>query len=273
MTKGGGDGRLAEVQVEPPIHLVILSHGLAGRPADLAYLAEQLRAQVGGSNLHILPSKCNWRKTTDGIAKGGHRLASEIREVVEAHPSLKFISMVGNSLGGCYVRFAAHLLLDENGLMAGLHPHSLITIASPHLGVRNYTWIPLPHWFTQSLAPLIFGQTGRDMFLCDDEEKPLVARMAHEPEFLAAMKAFKQRRLYANLHGDFMVCAGREQGAGLLGYLELSLMLTPTILRDRSLWALHPLHQMQGSYVNVFTQRRGKSSTSFREYLGPAGAP
>lgn len=76
--------------------------------------------------------------TTDGVEAGGRRLADEIRRIVDATPSLQFLTLLGTSLGGIYCRVAAALLLDENGTtMYGLTPLRLTTLASPHLGVGH----------------------------------------------------------------------------------------------------------------------------------------
>jgi predicted esterase YcpF (UPF0227 family) len=46
----------------------------------------------------------------DGVPAGAARIADEVRAVVAANPSLVYISLVGNSLGGIYARYAAALM-------------------------------------------------------------------------------------------------------------------------------------------------------------------
>ena len=101
----------------------------------------------------------------------------QVREVVGQNPSLKRISIVGNSLGGLYARYAISMLYEAKdkvrGLIvlviismpppaapadgcfraaywpiqtiAGLEPQTFMTIASPHLGVRKYLGFPVSH--------------------------------------------------------------------------------------------------------------------------------
>ncbi|CAN0105744.1 unnamed protein product, partial [Hapterophycus canaliculatus] len=193
--------------------------------------------------------------------------ARQIRELVRSTPSLSRISLVGNSFGGLYVRYAAKLLYDagdagdgaEGGdsagsepggggggkeTVAGLTPSMFMTIASPHLGVRRYTYVPLPTPL-HPLAGVVVGQTGNDLFLkidkqedktsgegegeggvgvegetasgageeaaaagrpaTDGRETAVLYEMATSEEFLRPLKAFRRRRAYANFRGDFLV--------------------------------------------------------------------
>ncbi len=187
--------------------------------------------------------------------------APQILEVVSSRPSLSRISLVGNSLGGLYMRYAAKLLYRDDGgaravgaaaggggaTVAGLQPSVFMTIASPHLGVRRFTYVPLPAML-HPLAGVVMGKTGADLFLskpwsaaaqpdsppsdagdsrtghdeaaetCEaregggraggGREAPLLYNMATSEEFLRPLKAFRWRRAYANRHGDFMVPYG-----------------------------------------------------------------
>ncbi|CAM9376067.1 unnamed protein product [Choristocarpus tenellus] len=92
-----------------PLHLVVLVHGLKGKPEDMTYLKEALDS-VGGSNVLVHLARCNEKNTFDGVVNGGTRLAKEIEGVIKANPSLAWISVVGNSLGGLYSRYAVKLL-------------------------------------------------------------------------------------------------------------------------------------------------------------------
>ncbi|CAM9681198.1 unnamed protein product [Ectocarpus fasciculatus] len=222
-----------------PAHLVVLAHGLSGTPEDLTYLKQSLERE-GGSEILVHSARRNEGKTKDGVVKGGSRLAEEIREVVKSTPSLSRISLVGNSLGGLYVRYAAKLLYrDETtggadgggagATVAGLSPSVFMTIATPHLGVRRFTYVPLPSPL-HSLAGVFVGKTGHDLFLSrrksgggevggearaaaaaaakDGRENSLLYNMATTEDFLRPLKAFRWRRAYANRRGDFMVPYG-----------------------------------------------------------------
>ncbi|CAN0476890.1 unnamed protein product, partial [Laminaria digitata] len=163
----------------------------------------------------------------------------QVRGVVERTPSLSRISLVGNSLGGLYVRYAVKLLYRAGGAaaagetVAGLKPSVFMTIASPHLGVRRFTYVPLPTPL-HALASVFVGKTGSDLFLERNggragsgvgvgvgagtgvgvgtgkagREASLLYEMATSEEFLRPLKAFRWRRAYANRRGDFMVPYG-----------------------------------------------------------------
>lgn len=96
----------------------------------------------------------------------------QILELVGSRPSLSRISLVGNSLGGLYVRYAAKLLYNHGdagvpgvaATIAGLEPSVFMTIACPHLGVRRFTYVPLPS-LLHPLAGVFVGKTGADLFL------------------------------------------------------------------------------------------------------------
>ena len=109
----------------------------------------------------------NQGRTRDGVAAGGRRLAAEVERVVAdvAHRggSLRSISLVGNSLGGLYARHAAAELWDaQSGRIAGLEPDAFVSVGCPHLGVRRYTFLPLPPPL-QALGPLVAGRTADDL--------------------------------------------------------------------------------------------------------------
>lgn len=191
--------------------------------------------------------------------------------MVKSHPSLTRISLVGNSLGGLYVRYAAKLLysgehensedsqqtihkdeIDDNsadsmtsatpgdgenaskkkgastsetrpgGTVAGLEPSIFMTIAAPHLGVRNFTYVPL-HPKLKPLASAFAGKSGSDLFMLTSKDgsgeavtsetgesdeiarRSLLYEMSTSEEYLIPLKVFRRRRAYANRRGDFMV--------------------------------------------------------------------
>merc|ERR1712146_351900 len=145
---------------------------------------------------HIV--RCNEQRTGDGVIQGGLRLANEINEMVHYYkttnyPNLKYISIVGNSLGGLYARFALSEIkifeketvsdkqFNENEISekpeatgdnetlqmgGGLLPHTFLTTVSPHLGAKSFTYIPLPEAVFPVLGK-VMGQTGSDLLLMD----------------------------------------------------------------------------------------------------------
>ena len=238
-----------------PTRLVVIQHGLYGDAVNMHVLRTQIESAASGDTLVHLASS-NEGLTRDGIAAGGRRLAAEVRRVAAQQPTLQTLSLVGNSLGGLYARYAASELLDSGGLMAGLTPDALCTIGSPHLGVRRYTYLPVPSLLRQQLGPIVAGRTADELLLqdgdhryvnerstderytdkgqtpsrstpnrastrgglggglVDDAGDELLLRMSTGARHLAALRAFRRRRLYANLFGDFMVPCGT---AAILG--------------------------------------------------------
>ena len=201
---------LTAVLAAQPQHLVVLQHGLYGTKANMMVLQQKLHAYGGGRVCAHL-AESNEGRTRDGVAAGGRRLADEIRDVVRKKPTLQTISLVGNSLGGLYVRAAAAYILDDKRLQ--LEPRVLVTTGCPHLGVRRYTYLPLPR-FLSPAATLVAGRTGDELLLRDRPQDnsavpPLLVEMS-EPDgcYGQALSAFSHRRLYANLVGDFMVPFG-----------------------------------------------------------------
>lgn len=191
-----------------PTHLIVLQHGLYGNACNMVVLQDELRAAAPQQVLVHLAASNEMGFTRDGIAAGGARLASEIRDIVSHHESLESISLVGNSLGGLYVRYAAAELLDGNGaptMAGGLTPDALVTTGAPHLGVRKYTFLPLPELLYGAGRP-VAGQTAVDLLLRDaaeagDAVQPLLVRMSDPASpFGEALRAFRRRRLCTLLH-------------------------------------------------------------------------
>ena len=131
-------------------------------------------------------------------------LADEIRAEVNKHSGIKRISLIGMSLGGLIQRGAAKILFDpDENTIAGLKPDTFMAIASPFLGSKSGTYLPLPRWVETIIAEN-FGKTGRDLFHIDESD-PLIYKMCTEEKYLAPLRAFKRRRLYAAITNDFMV--------------------------------------------------------------------
>jgi hypothetical protein len=101
------------------------------------------------------------------------------------------------------LRAVAKIIFDsEEGTMLGMKPDTFLAIASPFLGVRGYTYLPLPR-FVERLIAFMIADTGRDLFLTDED--PLLYTMSTDEEYLRPLRAFTSRKLYAALSNDFMV--------------------------------------------------------------------
>eukprot|EP01038_Epipyxis_sp_PR26KG_P012177 gene12177-16309_t len=190
-------------------HLVVLCHGIVGNRNDLSYLASLLESK----GCVILRSKANEEfKSFLGVEKGGLELSNEVLEMKKMHPQLKRVSFVGNSLGGLYARCSIKILFDANsGTIADLKPFRFMTIATPHLGVRDFTFLDelgvSPPIKVKSTVSKIGLQTGQELFVSDsyDDKKSLLYLMATTKDYLQPLLAFRSRRLYANLNLDYIV--------------------------------------------------------------------
>jgi hypothetical protein len=170
---------------------------------------------------------CNEGKTTDGVVKGGDRVVEEIMNVIRQEMEIRqspegaksggirdvTISILGNSLGGIYGRYAIAKLTERckresEGcyILDGkfrLMMNIFCTTATPHLGVAGHTFVPLPRSAEIGVAHAM-GDTGKDLFRLND----LLKTMATSPEFLEPLGSFRKRIAYANAFGtDFPVPA------------------------------------------------------------------
>jgi len=275
-------------------HFCFLVHGYNGKPADLLYLRsvmvqlaqeKLLSGKISGQsgdneNRHqhistsnqevahrIVMHTChsNWKRTHDGVEKGGERIVEEILSVIRNNVPVRedidndigiddghdritnasrieirqkevvdiTVSLVGNSLGGLYSRYAIARLAamseveieieqespnqSQNGdststkneqrvlsLMGGklrVHFNVFCTTATPHLGVSGHTWIPIPRNAEIRIGK-IMGQTGKDIFRISE----LIKTMCTSPAYLIPLGCFRKRIAYANAYQtDFVV--------------------------------------------------------------------
>jgi hypothetical protein len=91
--------------------------------------------------------------------------------------------------------------MSELANNACIFPKLFFTTATPHLGVSEHTYIPVPKWAEWAIGN-IMGPTGRDLFL----HSTLVRDMATEKIYLDPLRRFQYRVAYANAFGtDFQV--------------------------------------------------------------------
>jgi len=195
-----------------PTHLVVCFHGLAGTPEDLRALARRMEAHPDALARRV---ECNAPLNSfDGVEAGARRAVDELRVVVRENPSLRYVTLYGNSLGGLYARFAAAVMWAESGdgTMLGLRPCTFLTTATPHLGVGCYGFFRLVPRVAQDLWARKLGRSIMELTVRDDEDgrRPLLARMAdpsvRDPlDFIGALGAFERRCAYANATNDFLV--------------------------------------------------------------------
>jgi hypothetical protein len=198
-------------------HLVVFIHGLYGNDKELLYLETSMQKQLREDpNFHPMKfifhsAECNLGLTTDGIINGGQRLVGEIQNKIQTIPpeddsSILLLSIFGNSLGGLYARYAvAHWHEEQQQKQKKkVIPFVFCTLSTPHLGVANHTYIPIPKW-TQRLIASTLGTTGKDLF----HRTSILNEMGTSNTYLSSLGKFRKRIAVANAFGtDFQVsCA------------------------------------------------------------------
>eukprot|EP00250_Pteridium_aquilinum_P012776 c20936_g1_i3 orf=209-1144(+) len=217
-------------------HLIIMVNGIVGSANNWKFAADQFRSKFGSEVLVHCSARNAACSTFDGVDVMGHRLAEEVKEVIEESPGLTKISFIAHSLGGLVARYAIGQLfsppkssapsnLEEqdipqsnfsNGTIFGLQPVNFVTVATPHIGLRGNWQLPFlcgitflekvavfsAHWFV--------GRSGKHLFLADndDSQGPLLQRMASDCSkglFISGLQAFQRRVMYANMNFDHMV--------------------------------------------------------------------
>ncbi|KAG0340817.1 hypothetical protein BG000_010997 [Podila horticola] len=112
-------------------------------------------------------------------------------------------SYLGYSLGGLIGRFAMGMLAEE-GFFDEVEPVYFVTMATPHLGIRQP---PLSNWskIFNFLSSRMLSRTGEQLQLIDDyvDGRPILLVMS-EPSsiFVQALARFKRRAIYCNIRND-----------------------------------------------------------------------
>lgn len=190
------------------VHVIILVHGWMGQPSELGYLERTLNEQAQSYHeknsdtcFVIHSAKANDGNTMDGIPAGGSRIAMEVNEILASIQERRKVSLsfVGNSLGGLYARYA---LSEITALREGsVQSNVFCTIATPHLGVSEHTFLPIPRFLEHFIARTMM-KTGRDLFRVTN----VIDKMATDPRFVEPLRMFATRLAYINAHNtDFQV--------------------------------------------------------------------
>jgi hypothetical protein len=188
--------------------------GWMGNEDELKYLHQELFARATTTTgqklrLDVHISSCNVGRTSDGTAAGGQRLAKELNSLLLRNNENDYattLSLIGNSLGGLYARYAVGSIDWSAGTIL---PGIFCTLSTPHLGLQNQYNLPVLG-NPKSLEPLVANllqRTGRDLFrLDDDNDQDIIKNLACDAKFLEPLGNFHRRIAYANAYGtDLLV--------------------------------------------------------------------
>ena len=152
--------------------------------------------------------KCEWSRfrTFDGIETAGRRLKEELLEVTTSTPDVASLTVIGHSLGGMYLRQMMFLLHSEHAdFLAGLDLRALVTLATPHLGIRRPQRSPFNFAFQHGAQSFRSGAELSLEVRRADNAPPLLWRIATEEAYLAPLRRFRRRVLCSNVFHDVQV--------------------------------------------------------------------
>ena len=227
-----GNGAFSD---QPPetIHLVVLVHGWLGNELEMNSIQQALEAEIeklktekdenpeasnkkllGDDTMFVFHScTCNAEKgkTTDGIEAGGSRVAEEVNQLIErlletdsqedssddeGREKTLTLSFIGNSLGGLYARACVANINWNLPDGSRVIPNVFCTTATPHLGKRGLTYLPLPRFAEEGIGHAL-RPTGQDLFGITN----IIERLATDPKYINPLQQFSKRIAYANAFG------------------------------------------------------------------------
>ncbi|KAG0325202.1 hypothetical protein BG004_003277 [Podila humilis] len=134
-------------------------------------------------------------------------------------------SYLGYSLGGLIGRFAMGMLAEE-GFFDHVEPVYFVTMATPHLGIRQPPLTNFSKLFNY-LSSRMLSRTGEQLQLIDDylDGQPVLLVMS-EPAgiFMQALARFKRRAIYCNIRNDRSVPFWTASFSDADPFSELDLM-------------------------------------------------
>lgn len=206
---------------ERPVHLVVITHGIFSNiGADMLYIRDRI-LENGDPEKNVIVRGCdsNVGKSDCGIRYLGSRVAEYVLKFCEeTEYTIGQISFIGHSLGGPVQAFAiAHIVSKDPQFFQRIHPDSLITLASPMLGLTEF-----PKAVSWALDIGMLGKTGRDLTLrrkfpslipsCFDDSqpssfttKPVLQQIMLNRDVHHVFASFQKRTLYANAIHDGIV--------------------------------------------------------------------
>ena len=209
-----------------PGHLIVIKHGWLAHSIRAIPLAKGLynhalnKQHTNQNNkgyfIHIIGTNSDdylmgWRKTNDGINHGGHRASLEIKQILDKYQSINRISIIGQSLGGLYIRYAIKELYDfqNNQFYRNVEPYNFVTMGSPHLGTDDWVKLLMNGYLYRfakyakkyGIVPTTLQQ------LINIDNQSILNEMATNKQYLIPLSAFRNRLIYANAINDNRVSA------------------------------------------------------------------
>ncbi|TPX55564.1 hypothetical protein PhCBS80983_g05216 [Powellomyces hirtus] len=210
----------------PPIHLVVIHHGLWGNSTHMAHIDKLLTLNFPRAVETLNFNGNSFTRTYDGVDVCAVRLMAAIqaRLADTSRPPVDRISFIGYSLGGLVVRYAVGILEARHMLYPSPAPSpsqpcllravNLITVATPHAGAAwkaDNVWGRLYNGATSWAV----SASGTHITLTDRDgefgptkgaKRPLLDAMA-DPNlpFWKGLQKFNVRTTYANTINDRVV--------------------------------------------------------------------
>lgn len=182
---------------EPPLHLVVLQHGIDGHQSDF----DALRNEIDIDPIRVLvwDSKCNHGLTHEGIEACTERLWQDLLPRLSSLEARQLhISLVGHSFGGLLLRHLAVRLHALKLAGATFELECYVSLATPHLGSRSLGNI------NRGGARALFGCSGAELLLDAHASLRLDAQLCDEAH-CEALRAFRRRVTYSSVDGDWVV--------------------------------------------------------------------
>jgi len=199
-----------------------------------------LRDYIVTNNINNTNNKLQSSNTQNANSHGSPSTSTSTSTSTSSSTSTIAVSILGNSLGGLYARYALKYI-DWNMMMptVPILPNTFVTTATPHLGVKNFTYWKLPD-FLEPVVIRMMGQSGKDLFRTPrSHPHPKVAQpvtrtsstnssssssqilyhdiieeMSFDSSFLLPLSKFKRRIAYANAYSTD-ICVATESAAFL----------------------------------------------------------
>lgn len=223
------------------MHLIILVHGMFGKPAHLQCMHKEFCSQLRGQNCVVHLATANSALGTfDGVEACARRTLSELDVLMKIYSdeghSITSISIVGYSLGGLIARFLIGLLEDRR-FFDSVKPFLFATFATPHLGTVKYHNGPLAA-IVNAIGANLLGPSGRDLF---NKNETLCELANPKGTSMSGLKKFHHLYLFANAVNDrtvpFWTAYITDKSPFEVGSVDIVFSNKPIIDSEKSRWS------------------------------------